>query len=203
MVAKSMDYCITIWDPKNKGIIEEPHHNTYDIEFWGPDGMCTSFYLGALQATIEMGKFLKKDTAKYSNILTKGKQFIETKLYNGEYFFQDIEYKDLNAPDPAMAKSFGGAYSEEAKKIMQEEGPKYQYGSGCLSDGVLGAWIGAMCSLPEFIDAKKIKSHLVAIHKYNLKKDLSNHANPQRPVHSDLYILYPGRNILRYTILFQ
>ena len=25
-------------------------HNTYDIEFWGPDGMCTSFYLGALRA---------------------------------------------------------------------------------------------------------------------------------------------------------
>ena len=32
------------------GVLVEPHHNTYDIEFWGPDGMCTSFYLGALQA---------------------------------------------------------------------------------------------------------------------------------------------------------
>lgn len=184
MVAKSMDYCITTWDPKSKGIVEEPHHNTYDIEFWGPDGMCTSFYLGALQATVEMGNFLKKDTAKYLDLLIKGKKFIETKLYNGEYFFQDIEYKDLNAPDPATAKSFGGAYSDEARKIMQKEGPKYQYGSGCLSDGVLGAWIGAMCSLPEFIDAKKIKSHLVAIHKYNLKKDLTDHANPQRPAYA-------------------
>jgi hypothetical protein len=35
MVKKSMDYCIQIWDPGHKGIVEEPHHNTYDIEFWG------------------------------------------------------------------------------------------------------------------------------------------------------------------------
>ena len=28
---------------------------------------------------------------------------------------------------------------------------------------------------------EKIKSHLLAVHKYNLKKNLSDHANPQRP----------------------
>ncbi len=28
---------------------------------------------------------------------------------------------------------------------------------------------------------KKITSHLLAVHKYNLKKNLSEHANPQRP----------------------
>src|SRR6478609_5780372 len=61
MVLKSMDYCIQTWDPKEKGVVEEPHHNTYDIEFWGPDGMCTSFYLGALTATIEMGRHLNKN----------------------------------------------------------------------------------------------------------------------------------------------
>ncbi|HEY2726094.1 MAG TPA: GH116 family glycosyl-hydrolase, partial [Parafilimonas sp.] len=42
MVKVSMDYCIRTWDPRRKGAIEEPHHNTYDIEFWGPDGMHTS-----------------------------------------------------------------------------------------------------------------------------------------------------------------
>src|SRR5690349_20612101 len=33
-VKKSMDYCIRQWDPRHKGVVEEPHHNTYDIEFW-------------------------------------------------------------------------------------------------------------------------------------------------------------------------
>lgn len=184
MVTKSMDYCIGIWDPKGKGIVEEPHHNTYDIEFWGPDGMCTSFYLGALTAIIKMGTFLQRDVSKYQSLYNKGKQYIETKLYNGEYFIQDIEYKNLNAPDPATAKSFGGEYSAEAKTILQKEGPKYQYGIGCLSDGVLGAWIGEMCGLESFIDPQKIRSHLVSVHKYNLKKDLSDHPNPQRPAYA-------------------
>lgn len=181
MVKVSMDYCINTWDPRSNGVVEEPHHNTYDIEFWGPDPMCTSFYLGALHATIEMGNYLKKDIQKYQSLYKKGKEYIEAKLYNGEYFVQEIKYKGLNAPDPAKAKSYGGEYSEEAVAMLQKEGPKYQYGTGCLSDGVLGAWIGKMCGLGDFIDAQKIKSHLSAIHKYNLKKDLSEHANPQRP----------------------
>jgi uncharacterized protein (DUF608 family) len=181
MVKVSMDYCISTWDPKSKGVVEEPHHNTYDIEFWGPDGMCTSFYLGALKSMMEMGSFLKKDVSKYKDLYKKGKQYVETKLFNGEYFFQDIEYKGLNAPNPATAKSFGGDYSPEAITLLQKEGPKYQYGTGCLSDGILGAWIGRMCAIEDFIDPEKVTSHLLAVHKYNLKKDLSEHANPQRP----------------------
>ena len=34
-VKKSMDYCIRTWDPREVGAVEEPHHNTYDIEFLG------------------------------------------------------------------------------------------------------------------------------------------------------------------------
>jgi len=181
MVKVSMDYCITTWDPRGKGIVEEPHHNTYDIEFWGPDGMCTSFYLGALTSIIEMGSYLKKDVNRYKNLFQKGKQYLETKLYNGEYFYQDIEYKNLDAPDPATAKSFGGDYSPEAIAMLKKEGPKYQYGTGCLSDGILGAWIGKMCALPDFVESTKVTSHLLAVHKYNLKNDLTEHANPQRP----------------------
>ena len=52
--------------------------------------------------------------AKYEELYNKGKAYMETALYNGEFFIQDIEYKDLNAPDPATAKSFGGEYSAEA-----------------------------------------------------------------------------------------
>lgn len=184
VVTTSMDYCTKLWDPRNKGVVEEPHHNTYDIEFWGPDGMCTSFYLGALKATIEMGKYLGKNVSKYEDLLNKGKLYIETKLYNGEFFFQDIEYKNLNAENPAKAQSFGGEYSDEAITMLQKEGPKYQYGTGCLSDGILGAWIGSMCGLENFIDSQKVKSHLVSIHKYNLRKTLKEHANPQRPAYA-------------------
>ncbi len=184
LVKKSMDYCIRTWDPRKKGVVEEPHHNTYDIEFWGADGMCTSFYLGALAAIIKMGDYLREDTTTYKDLYTKGRQYLETNLFNGEYFIQEIAYKGLNAPNPAKALSFGGEYSPEAIALLQREGPKYQYGTGCLSDGVLGAWIGKMCGLDDFIDPQKVRSHLVSTHRYNLKKDLSKHANPQRPAYA-------------------
>lgn len=180
-VKASLDYCIRTWDPGEKGRVEEPHHNTYDIEFWGPDGMCNSFYLGALTAMIRMGRFLHQDVSRYESLFDKGKAFLENELFDGEYFFQRIEYKQLKAEDPTKVNSFGGAYSAEAVALLKKEGPKYQYGKGCLSDGILGAWIGQMCGLDGFIDAKKVTSHLLAVHKYNLKNSLMKHANPQRP----------------------
>lgn len=181
MVQKSMDYCISTWDPRQKGVIEEPHHNTYDIEFWGADGMHCSFYLGSLEAIIAMGSYLNKDVTLYKTLAERGRKMMETVLYDSEYFIQDIQFKGLNAKDPTTAQSFGGEYSQEAKELLQKEGPKYQYGKGCLSDGVLGAWIARMCGLNDPVDSIKIKSHLKAVHKYNLKDNLSEHANPQRP----------------------
>ena len=71
-VKQSLDYCILAWDPDHRGILTEPHHNTYDIEFWGPDGMCSSFYLGALTAIIEMGEALDKPVTLYQEVLEKG-----------------------------------------------------------------------------------------------------------------------------------
>jgi hypothetical protein len=38
-----------------------------------------------------------------------------------------------------------------------------------------------MCGLDEPVDVEKTKSHLTAVHQYNLKDNLSDHANPQRP----------------------
>jgi uncharacterized protein (DUF608 family) len=181
MVKVSMDYCISTWDPRHKGVIEEPHHNTYDIEFWGPDGMHCSFYLGALQAMMAMGSFLGQDVSRYQELTAKGKSFMESELFDGEYFIQIIKVDGLNAKNPATVKSFGGDYSKEAIALLEKEGPKYQYGKGCLSDGVLGAWIGQMCGMPDVLDPSKISSHLMAVHKYNLKENLSEHANPQRP----------------------
>jgi uncharacterized protein (DUF608 family) len=182
-VKASLDYCIRTWDPRHTGTLEEPHHNTYDIEFWGPDGMTTSFYLGALEAFIKIGDYLGEDTAPYGQLKTKGRAFMEQDLYNGEYFTQKIKWTGLNAADPVAASqhSYGGAYSDEAIALMKKEGPKYQYGKGCLSDGVLGDWMARVCGLPEPLDRTKIKSHLQAVYTYNLKKDLSDYNNPQRP----------------------
>jgi len=183
-VKKSLDFCVEQWDPKHKGVLEEPHHNTYDIEFWGPDGMCTGFYLGALTAMIKMGKSLNQDIRFYQDLLDSGKKYMESALFNGEYFFQKVQWENLRATDPvSMAEgAWNVDYSPEAIALFKKEGPKYQYGDGCLSDGVLGLWIARVCGIDDnIIDPSKIKSHLASVHKYNLCKDLSGHVNPQRP----------------------
>lgn len=181
LIVKSMDYCIRTWDPNEVGAVIEPHHNTYDIEFWGPDGMCTSFYAGALNSIIEIGHYLNEDVTKYEHLLKKAQDYMETNLWNGEYFFQNIQWEGLKTPDPTKAQSFQSSYSEEARKILEKEGPKYQYGNGCLSDGIIGCWMSLVCGLDEPIDQSKVTGHLESVYKYNLKHCLADHAKPQRP----------------------
>ena len=176
-IKESLNYCIETWDKKREGVLKEPHHNTYDIEFWGADGMCSSFYLGALKAASAMADYLgeKNDAFMYGALYEKGKRYLEEELYNGEYFIQKTEWETLEAKFDLSRET------PEAKALCEKEGPKYQYGNGCISDGVLGAWMAEVCNVGEILDPEKIKSQLLSIHKYNLKKDLLSHANPQRP----------------------
>ena len=183
-VRQSLDYCIETWDPARRGWLEEPHHNTYDIEFWGADGMCTSIYLGALRAAAAMALALGETAQAYDELCQRGVQRCEAELFNGEYFCQKIEWQHLRAKNPQQMLGFHNDYSPEALALLQREGPKYQYGNGCLTDGVLGAWLAQMCGVDQALAPEKVSSHLRAVYKYNARTDLSNHANPQRPTYA-------------------
>jgi len=181
-VKQSLDYCIETWDPRSRGVLEEAHHNTYDIEYWGPDGHCSSFYLGALAAAVEMGSFLGDDVSRYRTLVNNGREFLETRLYNGEYFYQQVQTEGLNAKFKALNTSANGPGYNEIIAALNAQGPKYQYGTGCLSDGVLGFWMARVCGLDQdIVDDAKVAGNLRAIHRYNLRHDLSDHSNPQRP----------------------
>ncbi|MCK5759221.1 MAG: hypothetical protein KAH14_09010 [Clostridiales bacterium] len=174
-IKASLNYCIDTWDKKREGVLKEPHHNTYDIEFWGADGMCSLFYLGALKAACVMGEELGHDITEYRILLDKGKEYLETKLFNGEYFYQKTEWETLEANLDTLGEN------DQCRELIETEGPKYQYGTGCISDGVIGAWMARVCGLGDIIDPEKIKSHLLSTYKYNFRKSLINHVNPQRP----------------------
>ena len=183
-IRKSLDYCIDAWDPDRLGVVREPHHNTYDIEFWGADGMCTSIYLGALQAAIAMGDAFGDDVAPYRELLSRGRERMERDLFQGEYFVQRIEWRQLRTQDPASVAGLRTSYSAEATELLAAEGPKYQYGRGCLSDGVIGAWLGEMCGVPAFIDPEKVERHLLSVFRHNFRGNLREHANPQRATYA-------------------
>jgi uncharacterized protein (DUF608 family) len=184
----SIEYCIAKWDPDEKGLLVEPHHNTYDIEFWGADGMCTSVYLGALKAMMRMGSALGEDVERYTQLYRRGRTAMESDLFNGEYFIQRVQVEGLRSPSPIhstnMVDPAAGYKSAESLELLAQEGPKYQYGEGCLSDGVIGAWMAAVCGVGEILDPEKVKSHLLSVYTYNFRESLYRHANPQRQTYA-------------------
>lgn len=208
---QNLQYAMETWDPDRLGVLIEPHHNTYDIEFWGPDGMCSSIYLGALKAASRIADALGEadEADAYEKLYRKGRAYLETELFNGEYFIQRIIWEGLRSPSPLQAQSFHTTYSSEAIDLLQQEGPKYQYGEGCLSDGVIGAWLAEMCFLGDILDREKVKSHLLSVYRYNLKRDLTGHANPQRPGYAVgqegglLLCTWPSGNMLTLPFVYS
>ena len=183
LAKKSLNYCIKIWDPDHKGVLIEPHHNTYDIEFWGPDGMCSSIYLGALAAMAEMSREVgqTKDTAFYSDLAKTGAAYLDKHLFNGEYYDQKVQYRGLRNKSFAKLVSRVNRNSNEVEKLLKKEGPKYQYGTGCISDGVIGAWMAKIYGIPTPQNRNRVRRTLKAIFQYNFRHDLSDHASTQRP----------------------
>jgi uncharacterized protein (DUF608 family) len=178
---RSLDYCIETWDPERTGALVEPHHNTYDIEFWGADGMCTSFYLGALAAAAAMGAACGEDASPYLELLEKGKRAMEGDLWNGEWFIQRTRWQGLRAGDPTTALTISAGYSPEAREILGREGPKYQYGNGVLIDGVLGDWLARCCGLGTGLSDAKVRGHLESVARHNWRATFEEHSSVQRP----------------------
>ncbi len=181
LARRSLEYCIRTWDPDRKGGLFESHHNTYDIEFWGADGMCGSIYLGALCALAAMARGLGKadDDASYSELAERTARFMERDLFNGDYFEQKVQYKDLR--NTAFVDQLRDKKGDpETLKLLRREGPKYQYGTGCLSDGVIGAWMAEIYGVETPLDRQKVRKNLLAIHRHNFRRSLAGHANTQR-----------------------
>ena len=182
LAKRSLDYGIRTWDPDRKGALFEPHHNTYDIEFWGPDGMCTSIYLGALSALSKMARAVGEaaDATAYEELALRCARFMDEQLFNGEYYQQKVQYMGLRSDSFARAMSQVDEHSSEMQRLLKKEGPKYQYGNGCISDGVIGAWMARTYGIETPLARENVRSTLQAIFKHNFKTDLAQHANAQR-----------------------
>jgi hypothetical protein len=133
-----------------------------------------------------MGQALGEDTAAYAGLAEKAKAHLETKLFNGRWFFQQVRWKDLHAKppleDPEQLKNI--YTSPEAVALCEREGPKYQYGTGCLSDQLLGQFEAHACGVGRIVDATQARTALAAVYKNNFKADLSAHVNTQRPTYA-------------------
>lgn len=153
------------WDPDKTGILSNRQHNTYDINFYGPNSMTTSLYLAALKACSEMAKTLgdEQKSKEYLNVYNRGRQTAQDSLWNGEYFVQIVK-----------------EHLQDDKNADFGQTPKYQYGDGCLSDQLLGQYIAFNADLGYILDSTKVQKALKAVYDHNFIKPMRSFANVQR-----------------------
>ena len=176
-VKKALEYAWKFWDTDKDGVMEGVQHNTYDIEFYGPNTMMGSFYLGALRAAEEMARHLgeREKADEYRAVYESGRAWMDEHLFNGEWYRQDVRPEAGEYASHDSRISIGG----QSKDPMRDW-PKYQYGDGCLSDQMIGQWYTRMLDLGDLFDPDHVRKTMASIFKYNWKSDLSEHPNPQR-----------------------
>ncbi|MFW6038931.1 MAG: GH116 family glycosyl-hydrolase [bacterium] len=153
----ALEYAWVEWDPDRDGLIEGVQHNTYDIEFHGPNPLAQFMYLGALRAGEAMARHLGDDTAAetYRQLSDRGRALTEQHLFNGEYF-------------------------EQTTDVRRADAPKYQHGQGCLSDQLLGQLAAHVAGLGHLAAPDQVGAALDAVFAHNFRDPLGDHANPQR-----------------------
>ncbi|MDO8682013.1 MAG: GH116 family glycosyl-hydrolase [Armatimonadota bacterium] len=176
---KTLEYAWKEWDKDRDGVMEAIQHNTYDIEFLGPNTMMGSLYLAALKAMAIIASELgdMEAATQYREVYDKGRVNHDKALWNGEFFVQKY---DTDKVSKYKSGEEGENQSWHHSAIQPGKTPKYQFGEGCLSDQMLGQWFAHVAQLGYVLLEPHVKKAMESVFKYNWLSDLSNHYNCQR-----------------------
>ena len=154
-VIKALEYAIKEWDTDCDGVLDGKMHVTYDIEFYGPNTMTNTIYLGAIKGVAEMATHLgdKISAEKYERLYKGAAQKVDQMLWTGEYYIQKLDDVDQY---------------------------RYQYGIGCLSDQLLGQFMSYSAGLGYVLPKEHIKKTLESIYRYNFHSHMDELPNVQR-----------------------
>ncbi|WP_034594047.1 GH116 family glycosyl-hydrolase [Hamadaea tsunoensis] len=154
-VRRAIAYAFGEWDADGDGVLDSRQHNTYDIEFHGPNSLANSMFFAALTAVARMAAYLGDDdeAARCRDAAALGAERMDALLFNGEYYEQRIDDVDER---------------------------RYQYGSGCLSDQVFGQLLAHLAGLGHVLPPDHVRSAIAAVYAHNFRPDLSGHHSVQR-----------------------
>ncbi len=161
------------WDADRDGVMEGCQHNTYDIEFFGPNPLSGIWYLGGLRAAEEMARAVGDQASadEYRRLFENGRHWIDENLFNGEFYIQKVQGRPREKIAEGLMVGMGTADPEH---------PDFQMGEGCLADQVLGQYFARVAGLGDLVDPDHARKALESIFKYNFKADLSEHESVQR-----------------------
>ena len=161
------------WDGNRDGVAEGVQHNTYDVEFYGPNPLCGVWYLGALRAGEEMARALgdQDSAADYRRLFENGSKWIDANLFNGEHYIQKVEGRPKEEVFEGVMVGMGAANPQK---------PDYQMGEACLVDQLLGQYMAHVAGLGYLLDEEHVHKTLKSVFHYNYIPDLSEHEAVQR-----------------------
>jgi uncharacterized protein (DUF608 family) len=161
------------WDADKDGVLEGVQHNTYDVEFYGPNPMCGIYYLAALRAGEEMAQAVQdhSSAAEYRRLFESGSKWIDANLFNGEFYVQKIQGFSKEKIALSLRSNMGSEDTEH---------PQYQVGEGCLVDQLVGQYLAEVADLGPLVSRDNIRKTLDSIYRYNHKRSLANHDTVQR-----------------------
>jgi uncharacterized protein (DUF608 family) len=154
-IKKVLEFSIS-HDGNDDGLIEDSQHNTYDINFEGPNTFVGSLYLAALRAGEEMAGQMGDEpfAQRCRKIFESGSKLTVERLWDGEYFIQLVDLK---------------------------KHPKYQYATGCLSDQLFGQGWAHQLGLGYIYPPEYVRKALQAVWKYNWAPDVGPYNAAHKP----------------------
>jgi hypothetical protein len=153
--------------------MEGVQHNTYDVEFYGPNPLCGIYYLGALRACEQMARAVGDVSSAeiYRKLFEQGSKWTDANLFNGEFYVQKLRGFRKNEIAKNLRSDMG---SEDT------ETPEYQVGGGCLGDQLIGQYLVEVGGMGALVSPENIRTTLRSIYKYNYKRTLAEHDNVER-----------------------
>jgi uncharacterized protein (DUF608 family) len=161
------------WDGNRDGVAEGVQHNTYDVEFYGPNPMCGVYYLGGLRACQEMAKAVGDEdfARRCAGLFSSGSRWIDANLFNGRHYVQKIQGIPLERIAKPL-RSTGGA--------KDPEHPDFQLGEGCLTDQLIGQYLADLAGLGPLLNPSNMRKTFESIYRYNHRANLEKHDSVER-----------------------
>jgi uncharacterized protein (DUF608 family) len=173
---KALSFCWVEggWDADRDGVMEGVQHNTYDVEFYGPNPMMTAWYLGALRCAEEMagavgdGAFAKE----CRGLFERGRRWVDENLFNGDFYVQRI------LPPKDQTKIPKGLIVGMGSNTMED--PDFQVGNGCLVDQLAGQYMAHVVGIGHLLDPDHVKKTAASIFRNNFRENFHDHFNVLR-----------------------